>query len=189
MHRRCNKGGERRRHERRPLRAHAKLRAENGLRRGGSKTDNDARLNDADLRFQPGPAGVDFRRIRLLVNPPLAARFPFEVLHHVRDVNLGTVNPRFGQSFVQEVSGRPGGFLPGPGGGALPGGDREWSHGWLLVHLFQRSHAMHPAAASFNLLRVGRDGTKGAAVPWSRTTMLRIEANVTPARRRELSDG
>src|SRR5581483_9228180 len=43
-----------------------------------------------------------------LVNAPLAAlrSFPLEVLHNVRDVHLGAVDPHLGQNFVQKPTRR-----------------------------------------------------------------------------------
>src|SRR5438093_5618459 len=64
---------ERRLHEGRALRAHLELRPEDRLRRGGSEADDDAGFDEVDLSLQPGTAGVDLHRVRLLVNAPLSA--------------------------------------------------------------------------------------------------------------------
>ena len=63
-----------------------------------------ARLDRADLRVEPGAAGVDLHRVRLLVDAPLAARLPTEMLHHVRHVDR------------EDLQGRP---FVGPAGALL----------------------------------------------------------------------
>src|SRR2546430_17475678 len=50
-------------------------------------------VHHPDLRIQPGPAGRDLLRGRLLVDPPLPARLELEVLHYVRHVDLVAVDP------------------------------------------------------------------------------------------------
>ena len=49
----------------------------------------------------------DLRPIRLLMDAPLAARLPFEVLDRVRDVGLVAVDPCFHERLVEELSRRP----------------------------------------------------------------------------------
>src|SRR5712691_2639219 len=107
MHGRSDEWRKRRLNEGRPLGADAKPRSDHGLRSGRSEADDDARLDDIDLRLQPWPAGSDLRGIRLLVDAPLAARLPFEVLHHVGDIDAAAIDARFLQGLVQEVAGRP----------------------------------------------------------------------------------
>jgi hypothetical protein len=76
-----------------------------GLRRRGAEADEHARLDQGDLRFEPRAAGADFRRVRLGVNPPLAARFPFEVLDDVRDVDDAAIDAGFLERAVEQLSG------------------------------------------------------------------------------------
>ena len=46
------------------------------------------RLDRRDLGFEPLMAGVDLALRRGLVQPPLAAQLPFEVLYRIRDVEM-----------------------------------------------------------------------------------------------------
>ena len=67
-------------------------RAENGLCRSRTHCHDEVGLNDPQFRFHPGTTRGDFARVRLLVNPAFAARLPFEVFHHVRDINLRPID-------------------------------------------------------------------------------------------------
>src|SRR2546423_14777895 len=71
-------------------------------------------VHHPDLRIQPGPAGRDLLRGRLLVDPPLPARLELEVLHHVRHVDLVAVDPPL-----------PPPPAPPPAGPPAEGGSRE----------------------------------------------------------------
>src|SRR5437773_11765729 len=101
MHRSRDERREIRLNERRPLRADAKLRSDHRLCGGRSQADDDAWLDDIDLRLQPWPAGIDLRGVGLLVDAPLAARLPLEVLHHSGDVDTAAIECRFLQRLVQ----------------------------------------------------------------------------------------
>jgi len=107
MHGRSDERREIRLDEGGPLRADAKLRSDHRLGGGRSEADDDARLDDIDLRLQPWPAGIDLRGVRLLVDAPLAARLPLEVLHHIGDVDAAAIDARFLQRLVQEIARRP----------------------------------------------------------------------------------
>jgi hypothetical protein len=61
--------------------------------------------HDGDFGFEPWPARCDLGRIWLFVNAALASRLPFEVLHGVGDVNFGSVNSRFDERAVKQLSG------------------------------------------------------------------------------------
>ena len=52
------------------------LPTEQRLRRGGAEADEHARLHDGELRFEPGTAGGNLGRVRLLVDAPLARAAP-----------------------------------------------------------------------------------------------------------------
>src|SRR5206468_2423378 len=83
---------------------HSEILAEQPLGRTGAEADENLRLHNFQLRIEPGTARFDFRMTRLLMNAPLAAlrSFPFEVLHHIRDVYLGAVDSHLDENFVQK---------------------------------------------------------------------------------------
>src|SRR5258705_11627713 len=64
------------------------LRPHDRLRRRRAETDENLRLHGAQLGLEPGSARLDFRDARLLVDAPLAARLPFEMLDGVGDVDV-----------------------------------------------------------------------------------------------------
>src|SRR2546430_15834291 len=64
-------------------------------------------MDQGDLGVEPRPAGGDLSRVRLGVNPPLAARLPLEVLHRVGDVGLTPIDTDFLRSPIDQLSGRP----------------------------------------------------------------------------------
>src|SRR5215831_13461172 len=70
------------------LRTDAKVSSEERLSRCRPHADDHFRFQHCDFSFDPWLAGSDFQRIRLLVNPSLAARLPLEVLHRVRHVRF-----------------------------------------------------------------------------------------------------
>jgi hypothetical protein len=76
------------------------------LRGGRAKQDDHLRLHRSQLRLQPWPARFDFRHPRFLVNPPLAARLPFEMLHGVGDVHVAAWDPRVLERLVEHRTGR-----------------------------------------------------------------------------------
>ena len=69
-------------------------RAEHGLACGGSEPNDQARSEESELPFEPGPAGFDFVPVGLLVEAtPAGARFSFEVLDDIGHVHLVRVDP------------------------------------------------------------------------------------------------
>ena len=85
---------------------HAEAAPKERLRSGCAQADHDLRLDDLNFCIQPGPAGGDLQRIRLLVNSTLAARLPFEVLHRVGDVGLLAIDTRLDQRLIEQRAGR-----------------------------------------------------------------------------------
>jgi len=83
-----------------PLR-HAELTAEQRLRGGRPEQHQHARFDDLELGLKPRPARRHLRPVRLLMNAPLAARLPLEVLHRVRDVGRVAVDACFDESLVE----------------------------------------------------------------------------------------
>src|SRR5439155_21216166 len=58
---------------------------------------------DRDLPLEPRAARQLLGAIRLVVDAPLAAGLPLEVLDRVRDVGLPAVNPRVGERAVEQL--------------------------------------------------------------------------------------
>lgn len=104
----------RRHHLRRKLRVQnfsalardAKRRPEDGLRRGCAQTNKKLWPNESQFRFHPGTAGRDLARIWFLMDAPLPARFPLEMLHHIGDVNMVAIDSCFFQRAIQNFAGR-----------------------------------------------------------------------------------
>src|ERR1700674_224869 len=84
---------------------HPKRWTENRLRRRRAETNEQLRPNEPQLRFEPGPARGNFARIGFLVDAALPARFPLKMLHRVRDVNLGAIDPRFFERAIEKLAG------------------------------------------------------------------------------------
>ena len=81
-------------------------RAEQRLRRGRAEADDHARLDQRDLGVEPRPAGGDLAGVRLLVDAPLAARLPLEVLDDVGDVDRCAVDAGVLERAVEQLAGR-----------------------------------------------------------------------------------
>src|SRR5262245_14278475 len=82
-------------------------RAENRLRRGASKTDDDRRLDGAQLDIEPRTARLDLRPARLLVDTALSTWFPLEVFHRIGDIHVGAWDACFRERLVEERTSRP----------------------------------------------------------------------------------
>lgn len=89
-----------------PLRD-AKCRPEKGLRRGGAEADKHLRLDEGDLRLDPGTAGTDLQGVGLLVNAPFAAGLEFEVLYYVCHISGAPIDAGLGKASVKQAPGRP----------------------------------------------------------------------------------
>src|SRR5262245_44158559 len=78
-------------------------------RLGGSraKQDDGARLHDRELDVEPRPARRDVLRPRLLVNPPLAAWLPVEVLDDIGHVDVTAIDACRLERAVEKLAGRP----------------------------------------------------------------------------------
>src|SRR6266566_1556858 len=72
------------------------------LRGRGAEADQSPGFDDRQLGFEPGPACRDLDRVRLLVDPFLASRLPFEVLHDIGYVDLPPVDAGFLQAGVEK---------------------------------------------------------------------------------------
>src|SRR5262249_46373801 len=71
-----------------------------------AETHDRVGLDKPNLRVQPRPAGPDLRSVRLLVNPPLPARFPFEMLYDIGDVDTVAIDARLLERTVEQAAGR-----------------------------------------------------------------------------------
>ena len=88
-----------------PLLRHPELAAEERLRSGRAQADEDARLDDLELGVEPRPARRHLSPRRLLMDAPLAARLPLEVLDGVRHVHRSAVDPDFRERLVEHPAG------------------------------------------------------------------------------------
>src|SRR3954470_1158241 len=89
------------------LQRHLEVLADHGFGGGGAQRDDDMRLDAGDLALEPLVAGVDLALRRGLVQAPLAARLPLEVLHRVGDVEVIALYARGLQRTVEQASRRP----------------------------------------------------------------------------------
>ena len=80
---------------------HAELLPEQSLSGGRPKTHQRFWFDQPNFGIEPWLAGGDFGGVRFGVNPPLAARLPFEVLDRVRYVRERAVNTSLLKSAVQ----------------------------------------------------------------------------------------
>src|SRR5262249_10879800 len=105
MDRRQHVRSERRWDEPPAIAADAELRAEQRLRGCGAETHDATRRDECDLAVEPRPARGNLAGVRLLVDAPLAARLPAEVLHHVGDVSVRSLDAGLGQCSLQQLAG------------------------------------------------------------------------------------
>jgi hypothetical protein len=80
------------------------LPAQQRLRRRRSETHNRARLHQANFRVEPGAARRDLARVGFLVNAPLAARFPLEVLDDVGHIHGSPIDRHLREHAIQELA-------------------------------------------------------------------------------------
>jgi hypothetical protein len=90
----------------------SKLCTEQTLRRSCTQADNEMGTDGGNLCFQPWAAGRYFKRVWFLMQPNLAARFPFEVLHRVGDVHLSSIDTCGLEAFVKQRTSRSDKRLP-----------------------------------------------------------------------------
>jgi len=62
--------------------------AQHGTRGRRTEADDDARPQARELQFEPRLAGLDLAEPWLGVQAALAARFPLEVFHRVREIHV-----------------------------------------------------------------------------------------------------
>src|SRR5262249_46246287 len=82
------------------------LRPEQGLRGGRAEAHDDPRAYQRDLTLEPRTAGRDLASVRLLVDAPLPAGLPAEVLDHVGHVGLRAFDGGLLERPLQELAGR-----------------------------------------------------------------------------------
>jgi len=90
--------------------------AEQRLRGGASERNDELRLDQPDLLFEPGVAGSHLGSVGFLVEPPLnqLLAHEFEVLDGIGDVNFPPIDLRRLQTFVQQPTRGTDERLPGP---------------------------------------------------------------------------
>src|SRR5258706_6419583 len=92
------------------------LRSQNRLRGDRAETDHDPRPDCLELRLEPRPARFDLRHAWFLVDAPLAARLPFEVLDRVGEVDVAPQDAGILERLVEHRTG--------------------WSHEWDTLAVF-----------------------------------------------------
>src|ERR1700683_4728371 len=75
--------------------------------RRGTERDDDPGLEPTDLGNEPDTAGLDMAQLRSLVQPPLTARLPIEVLHRIGDEYFCPRDVRFSEQLIQYLARRP----------------------------------------------------------------------------------
>jgi hypothetical protein len=73
---------------------------------GCAETNQQLRFHQTQLRFEPRPASSDFARVWFLVDATLTLRFPFKVLYRIRHVNMATIDSRFFECAIHDLSRR-----------------------------------------------------------------------------------
>src|SRR5438067_2064459 len=71
-----------------------------------TQCDDDARTNGADLALQPFVAGGHLALRRRLVNAPLTARLPAEMLDRVGQIEIGGRDAGLAKHVAQQLAGR-----------------------------------------------------------------------------------
>src|SRR5579862_1625594 len=74
------------------------------LRRRRAKADHELWMHHFQLRVKPRAAGFNLALARLLVQTALPTRLPLEMLHHVRDVDTASLDSRFFQRAIEQLS-------------------------------------------------------------------------------------
>lgn len=97
-------GGERQ--ELTTLLRYSKVAAQQRLSRGRAQADDDSRLHQFNLNVEPRTARRNLERIRLLVNPALAAGLPLKVFDGVCHIGVAAIDAGFMQRLVEQSARR-----------------------------------------------------------------------------------
>jgi hypothetical protein len=83
--------------------------AQKRLRSRRAETYERVGFYQPEFGIEPWPARLNLRRTRLFVDTPLSPfrRRPFEVLDHIGDVDILSLDPCRQQCFVEQLAGRP----------------------------------------------------------------------------------
>jgi hypothetical protein len=74
--------------------------------RSGAERHGQSWLDEVQFLIQPPFAGFDLARVRLLVQPLLAARLELEVLHGVGDADARTIDAGVREGTIENLAGR-----------------------------------------------------------------------------------
>ena len=113
MHRRKRIWRQPRRYKPPAVTRYAKVSAEHPLRRGRPERHHNPRRDRSDFAFEPRPAGGNFDRSWLAVDPPFAPRNPFEMLYDVGDPDARAIDPRLDQTAIEQFAGWSDKRMPG----------------------------------------------------------------------------
>ena len=83
------------------------------MRRRRAQTNHDFWSHRFQFGIQPGSAGGNLQRVRLLVDAAFAARLPLEMLDRISDENLFAVDAHLVESFIEHPAGRSDEGMPG----------------------------------------------------------------------------
>src|SRR5688572_21366055 len=86
---------------------YAELLSHQGLCGGRAEEHKDTWFYDLYFGRKPGKTRPYLARLWFFMQPPLAPRLPFEMLHGVGYVGLFAVDTGFGKGLVKEPPGRP----------------------------------------------------------------------------------
>src|SRR5262245_58916300 len=82
----------------------AELIAEHGARGGGTEANDDLRVNEGELRFQPWAAGCDLDRRGRFVNATFFDALELEMLYRIRNVQLIAPQLDLGERAIEDLS-------------------------------------------------------------------------------------
>jgi hypothetical protein len=96
-----------------PLFGKPECRANQQLASGRSQGDDQSWLDEVELKVEPWPAGSDLMLIGPIMETPLAAGTPLEMLDDVRDEDALAIDPGLGQRAIQDRSRGAHEWVPG----------------------------------------------------------------------------
>src|SRR5215203_6735 len=99
----CHERRERRLDELPSLHRHLEGISYQRLGRRRAETHDNPWMQQRNLSIEPRAARANLPGLRLRMDAALAPRLPFEVFHHVRDVNPFARNPRLPQSLLEHT--------------------------------------------------------------------------------------
>ena len=94
------------------LLCHLEVASEQRLCGGRTQANQHFGLDQRNLALEPRQARSDLARRGLLVDPSLAVRFPFEMLHRIGDVSRRPIDAGRFECLIEKPAGRPYEWMP-----------------------------------------------------------------------------